>query len=241
MSSTEDYLDRLLRSVENKEEEIKSEVLPEAPDARQDVVMPADITTETIPAPEPEIPAVPDEGTAVEPEMPVEPEIPVVPETAAEPEIPMEPEIPVEPAFPPEPGFDMPEGVEPEEPFDVLSAMNEIDLDSLDAVPEEAAAEPEMPVEPEIPAVPDEGTVVEPEIPLELAFTPEPGFDMPEGVEPEEPFDVLSAMNEIDLDSLDAVPEEAAPEPENPDVQLSPEDIASLLADVDTLGLVGHN
>ena len=43
MSSDEEYLDRLLRSVENKESEIKTDVLPDIPVIPQDVVMPADI------------------------------------------------------------------------------------------------------------------------------------------------------------------------------------------------------
>ncbi|MBQ9607580.1 MAG: hypothetical protein IJV16_10475, partial [Lachnospiraceae bacterium] len=87
MSSDEEYLDRLLQSIENKESEIKTDVLPDIPDVQQDLVMPADIETETAQdmaefATEPEAEAsVPDIG---------------VPEA--------------------------------EEPFDVLAAMNDIDI-----------------------------------------------------------------------------------------------------------------
>ena len=52
MSSDEEYLDRLLRSMESKEAEIGTDVLPDINDVPQDIVMPADIVPEE-PAAEP--------------------------------------------------------------------------------------------------------------------------------------------------------------------------------------------
>ena len=42
MSSDEEYLDRLLRSMEDKEAEIDTDVLPDISDVQQNIIMPGD-------------------------------------------------------------------------------------------------------------------------------------------------------------------------------------------------------
>ena len=219
----EDYLDRLLKSVEDKEAELDLDPVPEIPAATQDFVVPNDIAPEDlVPSPEPEL--------IIEPEPIIEPETIIEPEPASESASIPEPETVTESVQKPisveaEPMQEIRADVPSAEPTisDEERRLEEL-LSGKTGEPEpisenasDYSAQETAEPEPEAEQIQEAGIEPEPEPIQEAGIEPEPvqveeapAMEMPEGMEPEEPFDVMAAMNEVDLS--EDIPEGMEPE-----------------------------